>query len=147
MHAASTCSASGARGAAAALPMSAASNKSGNDARFAILRLQLVEEANTGSCGACGACGGRCSLPLLERGSAVHPAAARRSTLQRIASRVSYRVKIGRYWLERGPKSCCGIVADLAVHWRGRTRMVPAGGAKDRLVTVTERAGRPQQKS
>ena len=47
MHAASTCSASGARGAAAALPMSAASNKSGREARFAILRLQLVEEANT----------------------------------------------------------------------------------------------------
>ena len=65
MHAASTCSASGARGAAAALPMSAASNKSGNDARFAILRLQLVEEANTGFCGACG---GRCSFASSDRG-------------------------------------------------------------------------------
>ena len=59
MHAASTCSASGARGAAAALPIKAASSKSGREARFAILRLQLVEEANTGFCGACG---GRCSL-------------------------------------------------------------------------------------
>ena len=74
-----TCSASGARGAAAALPMSAASNKSGNDARFAILRLQLVEEANLGFCGACG---GRCSLLRPERGSVVHPAATRRPTLQ-----------------------------------------------------------------
>ena len=54
MHAASTCSASGARGAAAALPIKAASSKSGREARFAILRLQLVEEANTGFCGACG---------------------------------------------------------------------------------------------
>ena len=106
MHAASTCSASGARGAAAALPMSAASNKSGREARFAILRLQLVEEANTGSCGACG---GRCSLPLPERGSAVHPAAARRSTLQRIASRVSTVPKSGGYWLERGPKVAVGL--------------------------------------
>ena len=48
MHAASTCSASGARGAAAALPMSAASNKSGREARFAILRLQLVLEGEPG---------------------------------------------------------------------------------------------------
>ena len=66
MHAASTCSASGARGAAAALPTKAASKRSGNDARFAILRLQLVEEANLGFCGACG---GRCSLQRPERGS------------------------------------------------------------------------------
>ena len=48
MHAAITCSASGARGAAAALPMSAASNKSGREARFAILRLQLVLEGEPG---------------------------------------------------------------------------------------------------
>ena len=80
-HAAAvTCSASGARGAAAALPISAASNKSGNDARFAILRLQLVEEANLGLCGACGR---RLCLPLLERGSAVHPSScALESTAQ-----------------------------------------------------------------
>ena len=85
MHAASTCSASGARGAAAALPMSAASSKSGRDARFAILRLQLVEEANTGLCGACG---DRYSLQRQEPGSAVHLAATRRPTLHRIASRL-----------------------------------------------------------
>ena len=69
MHAASTCSASGARGAAAALPMSAASSKSGRDARFAILRLQLVEEANTGFCGACG---GRYSFASPEARQLLH---------------------------------------------------------------------------
>ena len=83
MHAASTCSASGARGAAAALPMSAASNNSGREARFAILRLQLVEEANTGLCGACG---GRCSFLRPQRGNVVRLAATRRATLQGIAS-------------------------------------------------------------
>ena len=86
MRAAQKCSASGARGAAAALPIKAASNKSGREARFAILRLQLVEEANLGFCGACG---GRCSLPLPERGSVVQPAATRRSALQRIAGNMS----------------------------------------------------------
>ena len=73
MHAASTCSTSGALGAAAALPMSAASNKSGREARFAILRLQLVEEANLGLSGACG---GRCSLQRPERGSIARATAA-----------------------------------------------------------------------
>ena len=48
MHAASTCSASGARGAAAALPIKAASKRSGMLARFAILRLQLVLEGEPG---------------------------------------------------------------------------------------------------
>ena len=81
MHAASTCSASGARGAAAALPMSAASNKSGREARFAILRLQLVEEANTGFCGACG---GRCSFAKPGPLQVVHAAATRRPSLHRI---------------------------------------------------------------
>ena len=62
-----TCSASGARGAAAALPISAASNKSGNDARFAILRLQLVEEANLGLLAARAAVA--VALQALDRGS------------------------------------------------------------------------------
>ena len=83
MHAASTCSASGARGAAAALPIKAASKSSGREARFAILRLQLVEEANVGLSGACGR---RCCLVRPERGMVVHSAATRRLTLQRIAS-------------------------------------------------------------
>mmetsp|Transcript_23195 Transcript_23195/g.60383 ORF Transcript_23195/g.60383 Transcript_23195/m.60383 type:complete len:124 (+) Transcript_23195:1261-1632(+) len=46
--AASTCKASGARGAAAALPIKAASKRSGMLARFAILRLQLVLEGEPG---------------------------------------------------------------------------------------------------
>ena len=46
--AAAKCSASGARGAAAALPIKAASKSSGREARFAILRLQLVLEGEPG---------------------------------------------------------------------------------------------------